>query len=113
MWRMRQDRRPRTPEATHTIQGEIVRTTSLQVSGYRFLLRRLELALVIGDPRMAHDPLRAQRRSIGVGLLLSALIAGGAVMLSLLRPAPSIDDAALVADETFSRWVSGPPPRGR
>lgn len=105
MWRMRQDRRPRTPEATHTIQGEIVRTTSLQVSGYRFLLRRLELALVIGDPRMAHDPLRAQRRSIGVGLLLSALIAGGAVMLSLLRPAPSIDDAALVADEHGSLHV--------
>ena len=82
-----------------------MRTTSLQVSGYRFLLRRLELALVIGDPRMAHDPLRAQRRSIGVGLLLSALIAGGAVMLSLLRPAPSIDDAALVADEQGSLHV--------
>lgn len=89
----------------HRIQGDIVRTTSLQVSGYRFLLRRLELALVIGDPRMAHDPLRAQRRSIGVGLLLSALIAGGAVMLSLLRPAPSIDDAALVADEQGSLHV--------
>lgn len=82
-----------------------MRTTSLQVSGYRFVLRRLELALVIGDPRMAHDPLRAQRRSIGVGLLLSALIAGGAVMLSLLRPAPSIDDAALVADEQGSLHV--------
>lgn len=82
-----------------------MRTTSLQVSGYRFLLRRLELALVIGDPRMAHDPLRSQRRSIGVGLLLSALIAGGAVMLSLLRPAPSIQDAALVADEQGSLHV--------
>ena len=82
-----------------------MRTTSLQVSGYRFLLRRLELALVIGDPRMAHDPLRAQRRSIGVGFLVSALIAGGAVMLSLLRPAPSIYDAALVADEQGSLHV--------
>ena len=82
-----------------------MRTTSLQVSGYRFLLRRLELALVIGDLRMAHDPLRAQRRSIGVGFLVSALIAGGAVMLSLLRPAPSIDDAALVADEQGSLHV--------
>ena len=82
-----------------------MRTTSLQVSGYRFLLRRLELALVIGDPRMAHDPLRAQRRSIGVGFLVSALIAGGVVMLSLLRPAPSIDDAALVADEQGSLHV--------
>ena len=82
-----------------------MRTTSLQVSGHKFLLRRLELALVIGDPRMAHDPLRSQRRAIFVGLLISALIAGGAVMLGLLRPAPSIDGATLVADEHGSLHV--------
>lgn len=77
-----------------------MRTTGLQVSGFNFLLRRLELALVIGDPRMAHDPLRSQRRAQIVGVLLSCLIAGGAVMLGLLRPQPSIDSADLVADET-------------
>lgn len=82
-----------------------MRTTSLQVSGHKFLLRRLELALVIGDPRMAHDPLRSQRRAIFVGLLISALIAGGAVMLGLLRLAPSIDGATLVADEHGSLHV--------
>ena len=82
-----------------------MRTTGIQVSGYGFLLRRLELALVIGDARMAHDPLRSQRRAIFVGVLVSLLIAGGAVMLGLLRPQPSIGDADLVADETGTLHV--------
>ena len=81
-----------------------MRTTGIQVSGFGFLLRRLELALVIGDPRMAHDPLRNQRRAVFVGLLVSLLIAGGAVMLGLLKPAPSLD-GDLVADETGSLHV--------
>lgn len=82
-----------------------MRTTGIQVSGFNFLLRRLELALVIGDPRMAHDPLRSQRRALIVGVLLSLLIAGGAVMLGLLRPQPSLDGADLVADETGTLHV--------
>lgn len=82
-----------------------MRTTGIQVSGYGFLLRRLELALVIGDPRMAHDPLRSQRRAIIVGVLISLLIAGGAVMLGLLRPQPNIGDAQLVADESGTLHV--------
>ncbi|KAB1504265.1 type VII secretion protein EccB [Corynebacterium sp. 320] len=75
-----------------------MRTTGIQVSGFGFLLRRLELALVIGDARMAHDPLRNQRRALAVGLLMSLLIAGGAVMLGLLKPKPTLD-GDLVADE--------------
>ncbi|RAV34415.1 type VII secretion protein EccB [Corynebacterium heidelbergense] len=76
-----------------------MRTTGLQVSGYNFLLRRLELALVIGDPRMAHDPLRSQRRALIVGVLVALLICGGAVMMALLRPAPSLNGAELAQDE--------------
>ncbi|WP_295642356.1 type VII secretion protein EccB [uncultured Corynebacterium sp.] len=82
-----------------------MRTTGLQVSGVGFLLRRLELALVIGDPRMAHDPLRSQRRAIAVGILLSLLIAGGAVMLALLRPQPAVGEAALAQDEAGGLYV--------
>ncbi|MGV0397160.1 type VII secretion protein EccB [Corynebacterium suicordis] len=82
-----------------------MRTTGIQVSGYSFLLRRLELALVIGDPRMAHDPLRSQRRAVFVGVLVSLLIAGGAVMMGLLRPHPNINDADLVADESGTLHV--------
>lgn len=82
-----------------------MRTTGVQVSGHAFLLRRLELALVTGDPRMAHDPLRSQRRAVGVGVLLSLLVAGGMLLLALLRPAPLIGDADLVADESSSLYV--------
>ena len=82
-----------------------MRTTGIQVSGYGFLLRRLELALVIGDPRMAHDPLRSQRRAVMVGVLISLLLAGAAVMMGLLRPQPNIDDAALVSDESGTLFV--------
>ncbi|MDN6404705.1 MAG: type VII secretion protein EccB, partial [Corynebacterium sp.] len=75
------------------------------MSGYAFLLRRTELALVIGDPRMAQDPLRTQRRAIGVGLLLSLLVAGGMLLVAMLRPQPSIDGAGLVADESGALHV--------
>lgn len=82
-----------------------MRTTGLQVSGYAFLLRRTELALVTGDPRMAHDPLRTQRRAVGVGVLLALLVAGGMLLAAMLRPSPSVGDAGLVADESGALHV--------
>lgn len=82
-----------------------MRTTGLQVSGYSFLLRRAELALVTGDARMAQDPLRTQRRAVGVGLLLTLLVTGGILLVAMLRPQPSIDDAGIVADEAGTLHV--------
>lgn len=82
-----------------------MRTTGLQVSGYAFLLRRTELALVIGDARMAQDPLRTQRRAVSVGVLLALLVAGAMLLVAMLRPQPSIDDAGLVADESGALHV--------
>jgi hypothetical protein len=75
------------------------------VSGHAFLRRRLELALVTGDARMAQDPLRTQRRSVGVGVLIALLVAGGMAVLALLRPQPAIGDADLVADESGALHV--------
>ncbi|WP_291477473.1 type VII secretion protein EccB [Corynebacterium sp.] len=82
-----------------------MRTTGLQVSGYAFLLRRTELALVTGDARMAQDPLRTQRRATGVGVLLTLLVSGGILLVAMLRPQPAIDDAGLVADEAGTLHV--------
>ncbi|MGJ0182260.1 type VII secretion protein EccB [Corynebacterium glyciniphilum] len=82
-----------------------MRTTGLQVSGYAFLLRRTELALVTGDARMAQDPLRTQRRATGVGVLLTLLVTGGMLLVAMLRPQPAIDDAGLVADESGTLHV--------
>lgn len=42
-------------------------TTRWQVNGYRFLVRRMEHALVRRDVRMLHDPMRSQSRALAVG----------------------------------------------
>ncbi|MBJ8338579.1 type VII secretion protein EccB [Antrihabitans sp. YC3-6] len=71
-------------------------TTKAQVNGYRFLLRRLEHALVRRDVRMLHDPMRSQMRSLSVGLVLGILGLAGCAILAFLRPQGSIGDAEIV-----------------
>ncbi|WP_197499204.1 type VII secretion protein EccB, partial [Mycobacterium sp. E3298] len=48
-------------------------TTKVQVSGWRFLLRRLEHAIVRRDTRMFDDPLQFYSRSVALGVLVSVL----------------------------------------
>ncbi|MCK7642340.1 type VII secretion protein EccB [Corynebacterium sp. P6145] len=75
-------------------------TTRAQVSGHRFLVRRLEHGLVTGDTRMIHDPLGRRRRGIlfGVaGCVLAGLAAGA---LALFVPEPDPGDAAVVRAES-------------
>lgn len=71
-------------------------TTRLQVSGYRFLVRRMEHALLRGDIRMLHDPMRAQSLSFVVGCVLAAVLVGVCAILAFLRPAAALGDAAIV-----------------
>jgi type VII secretion protein EccB len=70
--------------------------TRLQVSGYRFLLRRMEHALVRGDVRMLDDPLRAQSLSLTAGAVLTAIIAAVCVVLALLHPPGALGSAPIV-----------------
>ncbi|MCH9732615.1 MAG: type VII secretion protein EccB, partial [Actinomycetia bacterium] len=71
-------------------------TTRLHVSGYRFLVRRMEHALVRGDTRMLDDPMRAQSISLAVGGILAVAIVAVSAILALVRPAGEIGDAAIV-----------------
>lgn len=71
-------------------------TTRAQVNGYRFLLRRLDHALVRRDVRMLHDPMRAQSRSLISGAILALLVVAGAAILAFIRPQGSIGDAKIV-----------------
>ncbi|WP_137874996.1 type VII secretion protein EccB [Rhodococcus sp. Q] len=71
-------------------------TTRWQVSGYRFLVRRMEHALVRRDVRMLHDPMRSQSRALAVGALLSLLVVAGCGALALIRPQDSIGSARIV-----------------
>lgn len=71
-------------------------TTTPQVNGYRFLIRRMQHALVRRDPRMIHDPMRSQNRSVAVGLALAILVLLGCGILALLRPQGAVGDASIV-----------------
>ncbi|MGV9674797.1 type VII secretion protein EccB [Nocardia sp. NPDC003482] len=71
-------------------------TTRQQVNGYRFLLRRLDHALVRRDVRMLHDPMRSHSRSLIIGAILGLLVVAGAAILAFLRPQGAIGDAHIV-----------------
>ncbi len=72
-------------------------TTKAQVNGYRFLLRRLDHALVRRDVRMLHDPMRVQFRSLMVGLVLGILMLAGCAIYGLIRPQGQVGDAKIIA----------------
>ncbi len=67
-------------------------TTWLQVGGYRFLLRRLECALLTGDLR----PAGGRSAPLAVGCVLAAIATAGYALLALLRPQPALDHVQIV-----------------
>ncbi|MFC9790908.1 type VII secretion protein EccB [Rhodococcus sp. NPDC127528] len=71
-------------------------TTRWQVSGYRFLVRRMEHALVRRDVRMLHDPMRTQSRALAVGAVVAIVALAGCAALALVRPQDKIGDAKVV-----------------
>lgn len=75
-------------------------TTRAQVNGYRFLIRRLEHALIRADSRMIHDPMRGQMRSLIVGLVIGVLIVGAAGVLAFFKPIPNLGDAQILLSES-------------
>lgn len=75
-------------------------TTRAQVNGYRFLIRRLEHALIRADSRMIHDPMRGQMRSLVVGLVVGVLIAGAAGVLAFFKPTPNLGDAQILLSKS-------------
>ncbi|AOW92100.1 type VII secretion protein EccB [Rhodococcus sp. WMMA185] len=71
-------------------------TTRWQVNGYRFLVRRMEHALVRRDVRMLHDPMRAQSRALVVGVVIASLGLAACAALALFRPQDKIGNASIV-----------------
>lgn len=81
-------------------------TTRLQTSGYRFLLRRLESALLTGDVDPPAARLRAHSAALAVGCVLTAVATVGCAALALLRPQPALDQARIViASESGALYV--------
>jgi type VII secretion protein EccB len=71
-------------------------TTWLHVSGYRFLLRRVESALLGADSRDAAEALRARTASLTVGCALAVVAVLACGFLALLRPHARLDQAKIV-----------------
>jgi type VII secretion protein EccB len=75
-------------------------TTKVQVSGWRFLLRRVEHAIVRRDTRMFDDPLQFYSRSVTIGIVIAVLILFGAGVLAFFKPQGKLGGGELFADGT-------------
>ncbi|MBW0014631.1 type VII secretion protein EccB [Mycobacterium sp.] len=74
--------------------------TRHQVTGWRFVMRRIASGIALHDTRMLVDPLRSQSRAVLMGALI--LITGlvGCFVFSLIRPSGAAGNNAVLADRT-------------
>ncbi|GFG65680.1 ESX-1 secretion system ATPase EccB1 [Mycobacterium kubicae] len=78
-------------------------TTKVQVSGWRFLLRRVEHAIVRRDTRMFDDPLQFYSRSVGLGIIIAVLILVGAGLLAYFKPQGKLGGTNLLTDRSTNQ----------
>jgi type VII secretion protein EccB len=71
-------------------------TTRLQVSGYRFALRRIECALLRRDVRAVNESMRAHSASLAAGCLVAAIALAVCALVAVLRPQAALDHAEIV-----------------
>ncbi|OBF38191.1 type VII secretion protein EccB [Mycobacterium sp. ACS1612] len=78
-------------------------TTKVQVSGWRFLLRRVEHAIVRRDTRMFDDPLQFYSRSVSAGVVIAVLICLGAGLLAYFKPLGKRGGDTLLVDRSTNQ----------
>lgn len=78
-------------------------TTKVQVSGWRFLLRRVEHAIVRRDTRMFDDPLQFYSRAVGAGIIIAVLICLGAALLAYFKPLGKRGGDQLLVDRSTNQ----------
>ncbi|MBZ8176750.1 type VII secretion protein EccB [Corynebacterium sp. 3HC-13] len=83
----------------------LISTSSAQVSGHRFLKRRVEHALVLGDARMIHDPLGRRQRAALFGFIAALLLGLGAGALAVLQPAIDPGEAPILRSDSGALFV--------
>lgn len=75
-------------------------TTKVQVSGWRFLLRRVEHAIVRRDTRMFDDPLQFYSRSVGLGIVIAVIVLIGAGLMAYFKPQGKLGATTLLTDRS-------------
>ncbi|MDT8909701.1 type VII secretion protein EccB [Amycolatopsis sp. PS_44_ISF1] len=87
-------------------------TTKSQVQAYKFVLRRMQSALVRRDAVMLHDPMRTHSRATVAGVVLGVLGAVVFVLVALLSPSPVVPpaDNIVIGEQSGTVYVvSGNP----
>jgi type VII secretion protein EccB len=98
----------RTPANAHPDHVTYRRgfVTRHQVTGWRFVMRRIASGVALHDTRMLVDPLRTQSRSVTLGALILVTGVVGCFLFSLIRPSGSAGDDTVLADrETAALYV--------
>lgn len=98
----------RTPENSNPERVGYRRSfvTRHQVSGWRFVMRRIASGVALHDTRMLVDPLRTQSRAVLMGalLLLTGLL--GCFVFSFIRPSAAAGNNPVLADrDTAALYV--------
>ena len=78
----------RTPANENPEQVDYRRgfVTRHQVTGWRFVMRRIASGIALHDTRMLVDPLRTQSRAVLTGVLILITGMAGCFVFSLIRP---------------------------
>lgn len=71
--------------------------TNLQVTGGRYLRRRLRHALVRRDTRMIDDPQKFQSSPLVLGIIFAVVVLAGCFGMGLINPAGLLKDAKIIA----------------
>jgi type VII secretion protein EccB len=85
------------PEAVHYRRGFVTRH---QVSGWRFVMRRIASGIALHDTRMLVDPLRTQSRAVLMGALILITGLAGCFVFSLIRPSGTAGNNNVLADRS-------------
>jgi type VII secretion protein EccB len=74
--------------------------TRHQVTGWRFVMRRIASGIALHDTRMLVDPLRTQSRAVLMGVLILITAVAGCFVFSLIRPSGTAGNNAVLADRS-------------
>ncbi len=74
--------------------------TRHQVTGWRFVMRRIASGVALHDTRMLVDPLRTQSRAVLMGALILVTGLIGCFVFSLIRPGGSAGTNPVLADRS-------------
>ena len=74
--------------------------TRHQVTGWRFVMRRIASGVALHDTRMLVDPLRTQTRAVLMGVIVLVTGLVGCFVFSLIRPNGSAANNPILADRS-------------